>query len=357
MKRARAGSTLTALGVSLALAVACSSGSSDHAPLLSSGGGSSGGSGGSRALGDAGSGGRAAGGKQSVADDAGQGGTSLRAGEGGAAGLEPGTVVEVPPSECSQKAKWGAQGSLAGIDGSGDERLLSITADELDIVFVRNGSLLRAHRDKASADFGAPSEIPLPVDYGVADGAALSADGKTLLLVATSGQGFAVLTRAARSAAFSTDADASAFTGLNARAVQTMEHYTSPVLSPDGNSLVYTGFTPEPEQGFPDGVEGVARVYESLWANDAWQMPTSISDGFFDGTTAARPLPSGLSSDSRTLFYFDEKTERELARFRDRPDAPLNVEVDLGSHAGAVPNAACDVLYYTSGGDVLSASD
>ena len=356
MSRARTGSTSTVLGVSLLLAVACSSGSDDHAPLLGIAGDSSGGAGGSRVLGDAGSAGRAAGGKQNAADEAGQGGAAA-VGEAGAAGLEQGTVVEVPPSVCSQKAKWSAPTSLAGVDSAGVERLLSITADELDVVFVRDGSLMRAHRDKANADFGAASEVPLPADYGVADGAALSADGKTLLLVATSGQGFAVLTRASRSAAFSTAPDTSAFFAVNARSVQTMEHYASPVLSPDGKSLVFTGFTPEPEQGFPGGVEGVARVYESLWADDAWQMPTSISDGFFDGTTAARPLPSALSSDSRTLFYFDEKSAKQLARFRDRPDAPLNVLVDLGDREGAVPNAACDALYYTSDGDVLSASD
>ena len=356
MKRARTASTWTALGVWLVLGVACSSGSDDRAPPLSIGGASSG-SGGARDLGDAGSGGRAVGGKQNVANDAGQGGAVAAAGEAGAAGLEQGTVVEVPPSVCSPKAKWSAPTPLTGVDSTGDERLLSITADQLDVAFVRGGSLMRAHRNKASADFGVASEVPLPADYGLDGGAALSADGKTLLLVATSGQGFAVLTRASRSADFSTSADPSAFFGLNARAVQTMEHYASPVLSPDGKSLVYTGFTPEPEQGFPDGVEGVARVYESLWADDAWQMPTSISDGFFDGTTSARPLPSALSSDSRTLFYFDEKSATQVARFRDRPDAPLNVQVDLGARQGAVPNAACDVLYYTGDGGVLSASD
>ncbi len=139
-----------------------------------------------------------------------------------------------------------------------------------------------------------------------------------------------------------------------------MEHYTSPVLSADGKSLIYTGFTPKPAQGFPDGVEGVARVYESLWADDAWQMPTSISENLFDGTTAARPLPSGLSKDSRTLFYFDEKTSKQAARFRDRgdPSAPLSTQIDLGDRPGAIPNADCDVLYYTSDdGKVVSETD
>jgi hypothetical protein len=354
----------TALGVSLVVAAACSSGSDRHAPAVSDGGSSNAGAGGTRlpTAGNAGSSGKAAGGKASGGeDDPGQGGSDSSAagdtGEGGAAGLEPGMVVVVPPSACSESAKWKSAIPLAGISSNGVERLLSITSDELDVVFVRDGSVLSAHRAKASADFGTPIEVTIPTGYGVTAGAALSADGKTLLLIATAGQAFAVLTRASRTAAFSATPDSSAFYGLNQRAIQTMEHYAAPVLAPDGKSLIYTGFTPEPEQGFPEGVEGVARVYESLLANGTWQMPESISDGFFNGTTAARPLPSGLSSDSRTLFYFDEKTMKQAARFRDRSDAPLNVVVDLGDREGATPNARCDVLYYTSGDDVLTESN
>jgi hypothetical protein len=356
--------TVTALGVSLTVAAACSSGSDGHAPALSDVGASTAGAGGTRlpTAGNAGASGRVTGGNSSAGDDAGQGGTETTeagaAGEGGAGGtaggLEPGRVVVVPPSACSVTAKWSSPIPLAGISSNGDERLLSITADELDVVFVRDARVLLAHRTKANADFGTASEVTIPTEYDATAGAALSADGKTLLLVAVSGQAFAVLTRPSRTVAFSATADGSAFIGLKQRAIQTMEHYAAPVFSPDGKSLVYTGFTPEPEQGFPTGVLGVARVYESRWASGMWQMPESISDGFFNGTTAARPLPSGLSSDSRTLFYFDEKTMKQAARFRDRPDAPLSVGVDLGDREGAIPNAGCDVLYYTSGGNVFS---
>ena len=353
--------TFTALGVSLLVASACSSSSDVHAPAVGDGGASTAGAGGTRvpAAGNAGASGRATGGNSSAGADAGQGGTETPAGgtasEGGAGGeLEPGTVVVVPPSACSESAKWSSPIPLVGISSDGAERLLSVTADELDVLFVRDGGLLSAHRTKATADFGTASEVTIPTDYDATAGATLSADGKALLLVAKSGQAFGALTRSSRTAAFSATADSSAFLALNQRAIQTMEHYAAPVFSPDGKSLVYTGFTPEPEQGFPAGVEGVARVYESLWANGMWQMPESISDGFFDGTTAERPLPSGLSSDSRTLFYFDEKTMKQAARFRDRPDAPLGVVVDLGDREGAVPNAGCNVLYYTSGGNVLT---
>jgi len=357
--------TFTVLSATLALAAACSSGSDAHAPAISGGGASNAraGDAGQSSGGDTQVGGRASGGKSNTSDEAGQGGIGNAAGasgeagafgEGGAAGLEPGVVVVVPPSACSESAKWKAPSPLTGIAGNGEERLLSITADELDILFVRDGSVLLAHRTKASGDFGATSEVSVPAGYDVVAGAALSPDGKELVLVAKTGQAFAALTRASRSATFSAAADESPFYAINQRAIQTMEHYAAPVLAPNGESLVYTGFTPEPEQGFPEGVEGVSRVYESRWVSGSWQMPESISEGFFDGTTAARPLASGLSSDSRTLFYFDEGTMKQAARFRDRPDAPLNVLIDLGHREGAVPNAGCDTLYYTADGDVVT---
>jgi len=93
--------------------------------------------------------------------------------------------------------------------------------------------------------------------------------------------------------------------------------------------------------GTPDGGDG------------AWAMPANVSEGIFNGTTAKRPLPSALSSDSRTLFYFDEGTAKQAARFRDRPDAPLYTALDLGDRDGAIMNAACNTVYYTSGGNVL----
>jgi len=305
------------------------------------GGGSSAGSGES---GDTGEGG-------AVAGDTGN------SGEGGAAGLEPGMVIPVEPGACSETTKWGSPTPLTGVSSNADEQLLSITADELDIVFVRGATVQRAHRQSAADDFGTSSSITIPDGYDVGAGATLSSDGKTLILVATDGQGFAALTRASRTGAFSATADTTPFLGLNQRAVQTLEHYVAPVLAPDGKSLVFTGFTPEPAQGFPEGVEGTAIVYESLWSTASWAMPESISQGLFDGTTAARPLPSGLSSDSRTLFYFDEKTSKEVARFRDRADAPLYTLVDLGARDGAVPNAKCDVVYYSSTGNVLTESN
>jgi len=351
---------LATTGCVLCLGVACSSNSDERAPGVSDGGASSQAGGGGRSSGGkSGSGGKAEAGS---AGEAGEGGTAgVASGAAGAAGAggapDEGTIIPVEPSTCSESAAWASEQPLQGISSDADERLLAITADELDILFLRDGSPLLAHRERANAAFGAPFAQTIPDGYGVDAGAALSADGKTLVLLDTTGQSFAAFTRPARDADFAATPDTSAFTGINQRALQTMQHYAAPVLSPDGKSFVFAAFTPEPSGGFPTGFAGISVVYESAWSGNGWAMPASISQDLFDGTSAARALPSGLSSDSRTLFYWDEGSSKQRARFRDRPDAPLYTVVDLEQRKGAVPAANCDRLYYSSGGNILTATE
>ena len=214
---------------------------------------------------------------------------------------------------------------------------------------MRAGAVFRAHRDAASGSFDAGTAVTLPDGYVATAGAALSGDGLTLVLTSTDGQSFASLSRASRTVDFGADADATAFAALNARSVQTLEHYAAPVLAADGSSFVFTGFTP--------GDAGLSVVYESALTAGQWAMPSNISHSVFDGTGSARKLPTGLSSDLRTLFYFDEGTNTETAIFRDRPDAPLYDMVALGQLAGAAPNSSCNRLYYSSSGDVLTETD
>jgi hypothetical protein len=352
--------TLTALGITVCLGVACSSSSDDHGPSLGGGGASSrSGAGGRSPVGDSGASGTTDGGSAGETSEGGAAGAAgsvgSAAGAGGEGGLEQGTIIPVTPGACSEAAAWEGGTPLDGISTAADEELLAITADELDILFLRDGSALRAHRELASAPFGPADALTIPDGYDVDAGVALSADGKTMVLLSTSGQSFAAFTRPSRSAPFADTGDSSAFTGINQRAVQTMQHYAAPVLAPDGKRFIFAAFTPEPSAGFPNGFEGLSVVYESLWTETGWVMPESISQNLFDGTTAARALPSGLSSDSRTLFYVDEGSGKQVARFRDRPDAPLYTVVDLDGLTRAAPDAKCDKLYYSSGGDILVA--
>lgn len=328
------------------LVAACSSGSDSQAAPVALGGASTVGSGasGGRSLPTGASGSSGSGGSANGAD-AGQPGDSGLVGE---AGSPQGVVVVVPPAACSETALWMGAAPLAAVSTAASESLLSVTSDELDLIFLRGSAVFRAHRDSASSDFDAGSVVTLPDGYVATAGVALSGDGLTLVLVSTDGQSFASLSRASRGVDFGATADATAFTALNERSAQTLEHYAAPVLAPDGSSFVFTGFTP--------GVDGSV-VYESVQAAGQWAMPSNISHSVFDGQGSARTLPTGLSSDSRTLFYFDESTSLEMVIFRDRPDAPLYDPASLGQLAGAAPNAACNRLYYSSAGDVLTESD
>ncbi|HEY4104287.1 MAG TPA: hypothetical protein VGM44_10365 [Polyangiaceae bacterium] len=343
---------------SASLVGACSSGSDSHPAPISSGGSSDSNGGASSSAGTRNSGGttgRAGSAGSSSAGDANSAGAAGESvtGEGGAGGedLPPGTVVVVTPGACSETPMWIGPAPLNGVSTAAEEGLLSITADELDIAFLRGGALYVAHRDAANTDFDMGSSVAVPAGYDPSAGAALGGDGKTLVLVSSDHHGFGALTRGDRISAFSSSADTTAFLALNDRATQTMEQYAAPVLAPNGSSFIFTGYTTY--------VGGTATVYESLSSSGVWGMPNNISKDIFDGTSTARPLPTALSADSRTLFYFDEATSTQMARFRDRAEsnAPFYDHIELPGLIGAAPNAKCDRVYYSSAKDVFTEAD
>src|SRR5450432_1628243 len=204
------------------LVAACSSGSDSHGAAIPSGGSSSSdaGTGGSRHI-PTGTSGGSGGSAASGSAEGGEAGDGVNGGAAGAAGMPDGTVVEVMPGACSETPGWMGAAPVDGVSTAADETLLSITADELDIAFLRGGALYVAHRDAASASFAAATAVTLPTGYVATAGAALSADGKTLVLVATDGLSFAALTRDDRAGDFSATVDKTAFVALNDRATQT----------------------------------------------------------------------------------------------------------------------------------------
>ncbi|MET0791428.1 MAG: hypothetical protein ABW061_07895, partial [Polyangiaceae bacterium] len=72
-----------------------------------------------------------------------------------------------------------------------------------------------------------------------------------------------------------------------------------------------------------------------------------------------RRLPNSLSADALTLFYFNEESMQEEARWRDTtvPSSLLYDMQSLGERRGATPNAACDRLYSALDGDVVAEKD
>jgi hypothetical protein len=59
-----------------------------------------------------------------------------------------------------------------------------------------------------------------------------------------------------------------------------------------------------------------------------------------------RRRPTGVSSDDRTLFFFDEVSGKERAAWREAPSAAFGVFGDLSVAPEGAPDEACRVLYY-----------
>jgi hypothetical protein len=288
--------------------------------------------------------------------DGGEGGAYPSGGSGGLVDADGGQIgtgePPVEPSACSDKAVWSGASNVDAVSSAASETLLSVTADELDLAFLRGGALYVAHRAQSSATFSIGAPVAIPTGWSAAQGAALSADGRRLLLVSDPDQKkLGEMTRSSRGAAFAGSVDESAFAAVNEDAVYTGRLYASPAVSPTDQQLFFNS-------SFPGGASTV--VVSTATVDAGWSTPLQLTPLLLDGDSAAeRRLPSAISVDQRTLFYFNEQTMTEEARFREAPNrtSPPYDLVSLGMRRGATPNTACDRLYSASGGDVVVEKD
>jgi hypothetical protein len=333
----------------LAACPACSSSSAHPSLIASNGGANDGHSGGGAGLGEGGEGENAGTGGDSGADGLAEGGTSSAgsSGEGGAGGpFKPG------PSLCAERVSWSSPTTVDGVSADTAVTLLSITADELDLAFLRAGTLYVAHRSTESDAFSAGPAITIPTGWSAKQGAALSSDGKRLLLVSDPDQRkLGELTRATRKEPFVGEVDESAFALANQNAVYTGRIYASPVVSEQDTRLVFNS-------AYPQGTSTV--VVSTRSSPDApWSAPTTLTASLLDGMPGQRRLPTGMSADLRTLFYFNEATSKEEARWSASSaiGSTLYDMLSLGTRRGATPNSACDRLYSEADGDVVVEKD
>lgn len=346
-------STLRSCWLPLSLLVissspACSA-RSPHPSLIS---GSVGGTDGDP-VGEAGSGNAGRSDGAGSSNDAGAAGVS-EGGSGAAGGSEQGAAgkpVQPGPALCSPSAAWSMAAGVDGVSTSGTEHLLSVTPDELDLAFLREGTLYVAHRSKASAPFEKGSPLTLPTGWTAKQGAALSSDGKRLVLLSDPDQKkLGELTRASRDRAFAGDVDESPFRDVNQNAIYTGKVYASPVISAADDRLYFNS-------GFPDASSTI--VVSTRTSGTPWSAPVSLAPSLFDGGADQRRLPTGVSADERTLFYFNEQSAHEEARFRASSalTSALYDMQSLGERRGASPNSACDRLYSESDSDVVVEDD
>jgi hypothetical protein len=157
------------------------------------------------------------------------------------------------------------------------------------------------------------------------------------------------LTRTRRDAPFTGEIDTSNFAVINQDSLVSGRMYASPVVAVLDDQLFYNS-------SFADDSTVVVSTRTS---SGAWSAPSALSAGVLDGSSGRRRLPTGVAADGRTLFYFNEESGEEEARFRatNSLDSPLYDMHSLGMRRGAAPNSACNRLYSESRNDVVVEQD
>jgi hypothetical protein len=290
----------------------------------------------------------------------GQGGAGGSAGgsggvvNGGSAGLaiagrgeEPDPCSELPDDPpaaagvCEPGAGWGA-GQAVAVMADGADPLIAITPDERTLLLLHVtsvGEAMIADRADAGDDFGTP------VLVGIEGVVGLSPDGLRVIVRASDGS----LQEASRSGPgedFGSLGEG-AFSALNAAAGSDSLSLSAPVIAPDDRTLYYLAVPPE-------GTDYPLHVSTRAGAG-AWPVGTAVQDCRLKSFQGFNPVPTGVSSDGLTLFFWDSLYSTARAGFRETATGPFVWFDDLGSLAAAQPNTACNRLYYSEDG-ILFAS-
>jgi hypothetical protein len=309
------------------------------------GGASGASSGGSGQGGTSGAGGTGASGGSSGMASAGIGGTGIagRGEEPDACTPPQGEDPPAAPGACEPGATFGAGRAVAIMADAGDP-LVSITPDELTVLFTHLtsvGEAMIADRADVADDFGTP--VPVGIDGVVA----LSPDGLRVVVRAFDG----TLQEAARSAPgedFGAPAEGD-FALINADAAENGATVSSPVIAPDDRTLYYLRVSPD-SADYPLHVS-------TRSGSGAWPVGTAVEACELKSFQGFDPVPTGVSSDGLTLFFWDSFYATARAAFRQSAGGPFVWVDDLGARTAAQPNEACNRLYYSDDGILYASSN
>jgi hypothetical protein len=304
------------------------------------------------------------------------------------------------PPVCDAMATWANPGSVGGLPTGQGATALTVTPDELTIAWVQPmpGSeggiqIYAADRSSTGVPFGPAQSLAAAAAYAASDGLALTPDGLGLVVVRADRMAFAHLARSSRSGSFG-NPDETPYQHVNSAVVSSngsmvvpqFTHLGDPVLGQDNLTLMYSGY------GGKMGASGTVSVYESRRSSPLALFPSltaehdvgplgvvhapaapgqsgpcgtcgsgtdaSISDSSADAEAStalveARRHPTGLSSDGRTVFYWDSLAPGAgRAAWRAAPLVEFQSSQILGSDwQSVVTNASCTRLYFIQQGE------
>jgi hypothetical protein len=323
----------------------------------------------------------------------------VQAGDG--AGAETDGSPDSGPPACDPTVTWGPPGSVAGLPTGQGATAFTMTPDELTVAWVQptpgsEGGIQIDVADRAAVDapFGPAQALTATAAYAASDGLALTPDGLGLVVVRADRMALAQVSRSSRSGTFG-DPDESLYQQINAAAVPSktsmlapqFTYLGDPVLGQDNLTVMYSGY------GGPMGTSGAVSVYESRRSSSQSPFPAmtieqnmgplevvyalapptqsvpcgtcgsaldaSISGASDAGSEASSALvegrrhPTGLSSDGRTVFYWDDLPPGESrAAWRAAPLLEFqSSEILWSDWHGIVTNATCTRLYFIQAGE------
>lgn len=325
--------------VTVLVPLACASDDDGRAPPAGGGGSSRAGSAGKPAdlAGAGGWGGEGSGeGGGSAAEGGGESAGDANIGHLGGMGVSMAGAPPKVPAECDITASWGSTTPLGGVStADADEQLLALTHDELTIVYTRDGVLMLADRASAEQDFGAAVTLTLPAGYTHRHGLALKPDGLGLIVVAEQGEGFAEVTRVARSGAFGAQADVTRFSGIAQNVMFTGGEVAGPVLSSDGGTFFFARLK-----------GGSSNVHRATGSPEL-VMRDAPEDSVISGSVGAYKLTQSVSADGRTLFFFDEGEGYSAGLWSSSSGAPFVTRATFPGLESVFAPAGCARLYGT----------
>ena len=279
----------------------------------------------------------------------GEGGDS-GVGEAGATSTAMGGAAPDPippvgdPPVCVHERTF-AQGGLLALSAAGDDLLQAVTPTESTIAWKNGDHFYIADWDEDAEAFGAPLEVAGGAQYSAVS---LSPDGLVLIGV-THELSVLEQTRAAGAAFADADPGAGDFEEFNATLATipvANQVLADAVVSADEASFFFSHFSSTYSGSY-------ASVYESHRSGGVWSFSSSDLGKSLYGSEQKRRVPTGVSSDSLTLFYFDQVSGDFRAAWRVNTQVPFNYSEVLALGTGtksAAPNAACTRIYFSAQG-------